>query len=94
MMADSEHGIRALEQTDLLRAVAEHKAVFFKSGWARYDTARPGTLKLVPEAGRLSALKADYGKMPPMFFEAPPPFDEIMKRIASLERAINELPVR
>ena len=94
MMADSDHGIRALEQTDLLRAVAEHKAVFFKSGWARYDTARPGTLKLMPEAGRIAALKADYGKMTPMFFEAPPPFDEIMKRIASLERAINELPVR
>ena len=32
--------------------------------------------------------------MTPMFFEAPPPFDEIMTRIASLERAINELPVR
>ena len=94
MMADSEHGARALEKTDLLRAVAEHKAVFFKSGWARYDTARPGTLKLMPDAGRVVALKSDYGKMTPMFFEAPPPFDEIRKRIESLERAINALPVR
>ena len=50
----------------------------------------PGTLKLMPEARRMAALKADYGKMTPMFFEAPPPFDEIMKRMASLERAINE----
>jgi hypothetical protein len=47
----------------------------------------------MPEAGRIAALKVDYGKMTPMFFEAPPPFDEIMKRIASLERAINELSV-
>ena len=94
MMADSEHGTRALENPDLLRAVAEHKAVFFKSGWASYDSARPGTLKLMPDAARVVALKSDYGKMTPMFFEAPPPFDEIMKRIESLERAINELPVR
>ncbi len=68
--------------------------MFFRSGWARYDTARPGTLKLMPDAMRVVALKSDYGKMAPMFFEAPPPFDEIMKRIQSLERAIDELPVR
>jgi len=48
----------------------------------------------MPDAMRVVALKSDYGKMMPMFFEAPPPFDEIMKRIEALERAINELPVR
>jgi len=42
-------GIRckeAIKDGDLLEQVADHKAVFFRSAWASYDTARVGTLQL------------------------------------------------
>jgi len=33
---------------DLLTRVVEFKKVFFPASWAHYDTAQPGTLKIVP----------------------------------------------
>jgi hypothetical protein len=45
---------------------------------------------LAPNPDRLSDLRADYREMAPMMFDDPAPgFDEIMKRIVSLERLIN-----
>ncbi len=89
-LAESEHGARAVEQLDLLARVVEHKMLFFSAAWARYDTATPGTLKLVPPDERLRELKADYAKMRPMFFTQPPTFDEILERLRQLERRIND----
>ena len=90
MLARSGHAETALERLDLLDVVAKHKALFFRSGWARYDEARPGALHLLPAEPRLADLAADYGKMRPMFFGQPPSFREILADIGRLERRINE----
>ena len=45
VLADHQDGQAAIKDLDLLRAVAEHKSVFFRSAWANYDTACPGTLR-------------------------------------------------
>lgn len=58
----------ALGRLDLLSVVAKHKAVYFRSAWARYDLARPGELRLLPAPGREAALASDYAKMRPIFF--------------------------
>jgi hypothetical protein len=90
MLADHKDAQAAIDDIDLLAAVADHKAVFFRSAWARYDTARPGTLRLSPNPERLAELRADYRNMQPMMFDDPAPsFDEIMTRIERLERLIN-----
>ena len=40
----------ALQKIELLERVAKHKSIYFASGWANYDTARKGTLRLsLPE---------------------------------------------
>jgi hypothetical protein len=46
MLLDTEDGKAACSDFDLLAQVAEYKAVFFRSAWASYDSARPGSLRL------------------------------------------------
>ena len=92
MLALSDVRERALRDLDLLLAVAEHKRRFFRSAWAKYDEARPGTLRLVPHDRLAAELRADYGKMSEMFFDEPPDFDKLMETLADLETAINGRP--
>ena len=78
-----------LARLDLLADVALHKSRYFASGWANYDTAIPGTLKLVPPNYRWAAIGEDYATMRPMFLTEPLPFDELMRRLAEAEAALN-----
>jgi hypothetical protein len=82
-------GVAALGNLALLERVARHKTVFFPAGGAHYDEARAGTLRLLPSEPDRVALKADYGKMREMFFDEPPPFDNVMQDLADLEIQIN-----
>ena len=82
-------GKRALENLDLLKSVAEHKAVFFRSAAAKYNEAVPGSLKLVPPAFRKQELEDDYAKMREMIFCTPPSLDEVLAVIAEIERQVN-----
>ncbi|MCA6108037.1 nucleotidyl transferase AbiEii/AbiGii toxin family protein [Bradyrhizobium cenepequi] len=93
MLLDTDDGKAATTDFELLEQVAKHKAVFFRSGWASYDTARPGTLQLVPSEARLKDLRTDYRDMAPMMFdEKPLSFDEILARIRTLQDTINASP--
>lgn len=90
MLFDIEEGKAAATDFELLARVARHKATFFRTGWASYDTARPGTLRLLPDKARLKDLRTDYRAMAPMMFdERPPLFDDILAKLAVLEEAIN-----
>lgn len=90
MLLETDDGQAAATDFELLEQVVKHKAVFFRSGWANYDTARPGTLKLVPSVARQKDLRADYRDMAPMMFDDQPlAFEEILARIQRLEDAIN-----
>ena len=90
LLADTEYGRRALTQLDLLERVAKHKRVYFPAGWAKYEEARPGSLRLVPPRERLGSLAADYAKMAPMIFDQRPPrFEDLIARIDTLESHIN-----
>ena len=80
-----------LARLDLLADVALHKSRYFASGWAHYDTAKPGTLKLLPPAYRWAAIGDDYATMRPMFLTEPPPFADLMQQLADAEQAINTL---
>ncbi|MBI2932275.1 MAG: nucleotidyl transferase AbiEii/AbiGii toxin family protein [Planctomycetes bacterium] len=79
----------ALKRLDLLDQVAIFKSRFFASGWSHYETAKPGTLKLSPSAGREAELQRDYAKMEPMFLKSPPPFAEVLKALGDAQREIN-----
>lgn len=91
LAALSQHssGPVALARDDLRARVVEHKQVFFPAAWASYETAVPGTLKLVPSAARQAALERDYDAMQEMFFRAAPSWPEIVSVLAALETRIN-----
>jgi hypothetical protein len=88
-IANSKYLEEAISDHGLLKAVADHKSVFFKSGWARYDLAKPGTLRICPPNERIKELENDYQAMRPMFFNDPPPFDSIIETAIDLGRRIN-----
>ncbi len=81
---------RMLADGELRERVVNWKAQFFVRGWARYDLAKPGTFRLVPPEERIAELARDYQEMQDMFLDAPPPFEEILKKLRSLEERINE----
>lgn len=90
MLLDTEEGKAAAGDFDLLIIVAKHKATFFRSSWASYYTARPGTLRLMPAESRIKDLRADYRAMAPMMFdEKPLSFDDILAKIKKLQETIN-----
>ena len=64
--------------------------IFFKSGWARYEEARKGTLRLAPSSARMDGLLDDYKNMKSMFFSRRPDFIEIVKVLTEWETAFNQ----
>lgn len=91
-IAHSESKKDAFSQLDLLKRVVEFKMKFYPRKWAHYEDAKPGTLKLVPPAYRMEALRQDYASMQNMMFGETPNFDELMEYIKELEVEINSLP--
>lgn len=91
MLLDTDEGKAAATDFGLLAQVAKHKATFFRSGWASYDTAKPDSLRLMPDEARIKDLRADYREMAPMMFDdRPPSFDDILAGIETLQEAINK----
>lgn len=85
-------GRAAIKDADLLAKVTEHKAVFFAAAWAKYDQARPGTLRLVPPSTRLAELRRDYQSMREMIFGEPPTFEHLLDVLREIEDAVNTTP--
>jgi len=82
-------GTSAVQNTALLEAVVRFKSVFFASNRARYDLAKPGSLRLIPPSSRRDALEEDYAEMSAMIFGSIPTLDEIIQGLANLEARIN-----
>ena len=80
---------RALGQRDLLERVIGHKSCFFAQSWAHYESARPGTLRLLPEADRMDVLRRDYQAMKSMIFGEAPEWDDIVRELMRMESRIN-----
>ncbi len=89
LLADTEAGQHALNDIRMLEEVTRHKEAFFSSAWSHYETAKPGTLRLVPPESKLAEFAGDYAKMAPMIFGTPPGFEKVIERLRELEREIN-----
>ena len=81
----------ALAKMALLQEVVRFKMRFYRSPWAMYEKAKPGSFRLLPPAHHVSELRRDYLAMRTMLFGAVPTFDEITKGLATLEKSINDL---
>ncbi len=82
--------IKAIEDKELLRKVAEFKGKFYPRRWARYDLAKEGIIKLFPAKHSIDELKKDYEKMHAMIYGDYPKFEDILDCIMALEKIITE----
>ncbi len=83
-------GDEAAKREDLLDAVVRHKIAFYRSAWARYDTAKRGTLLLLPAGKNMVDLNADLASMREMFFDEPPAFEAVITTLRDWETAFNQ----
>jgi len=90
-MASSQVKDEALASMEQLANVVAFKMRFYPSAWSHYETAVPGTLKLVPSEHVLKIVRSDYVSMQNMIFGAYPPFDEMMRTLKALEDEINSM---
>ena len=81
----------ALSNLELLERVATFKTRFYPANSARYDLAKPGSIKLMPPEECMAALESDYMHMQNMIYGHKPKFSEIMESIKILETEINQL---
>jgi len=87
-----DHGIgdEAAADEALLATVVEHKAAFYQSAWASYETAVRGTLQLLPPEKRIRELDADLNSMREMFFGKPPKLESVLDTLRAWEACFNK----
>lgn len=90
-MANSSVKAEAFADLDLLDKVVCFKDKFYRCSWARYDEAKPGTMKLIPSEKNIKVIKDDYEHMKNMIYGEKPDFDVILEAVKHLEDEINTL---
>ena len=88
-MLNSDVKDDALKDITLLEIVAEHKELYYRAAWAKYNLAKKGTLKLIPSELNLKHMEQDYTQMGVMFFENPPAWIDIIDTIRRFEESFN-----
>jgi len=91
IMATSDVKDKAIIDIELLEKVVEFKKKFYPVNWANYDSAKIGTLKLIPQDYRINELEKDYKAMEHMIFDKKLDFDKIIDILKKLEQQINSL---
>lgn len=89
MLAEKGIDDAAMKAPDLLARVVLNKSLMFADRKASYDTAKLGSLRLLPTEELSERLRADYAAMAEMFMVAPPSFDDLMAAIGALEAKLN-----
>ena len=91
MMAKADVKNEALLDLELLQQVIDFKQKFYHAKWAKFDKAKPNTMKLTPPDFRIAELKKDYKSMEYMIFSNHLHFEEILDTLKALEDEINSL---
>lgn len=87
----SQYKESAFRHLDLLEKVVAFKSKFYRCSWAKYEEAKPGTMRLVPTEYHMTELKTDYESMKNMIYGYYPSFKELIEYIGKLEGEINQL---
>jgi hypothetical protein len=91
VMSTAERFQDAKLSLNLLHQVIDFKKIYFAANWAHYETAVPGTLRIVPNEVLQDILRKDYQQMQEMFPSTPLSFEQILERLAALETRLNAM---
>jgi predicted nucleotidyltransferase component of viral defense system len=89
-LLQSKHKTEAMGDLKLLARVAEHKSVYFRAGWAKYNEAKKGTLKIIPSKRVEAIMRRDYEQMQEMIFGDAPSWTDILADLAQFEFDFNQ----
>ena len=82
---------RAYAKKELLEQSIRFKTKFYISNSSGYDTAKIGSLLLLPNKEDKKILQEDYAHMQNMIYGRAPQYEEIMSTIGVLEKEVNKL---
>jgi Uncharacterized conserved protein len=95
-LGETGHAVRAIADTEIARAVARHKTIFFSEKDAEgrpidYEIAVGGGLRLVPEGDARDVLAEDYRRMVEdgLLLDEAESFDALMARCSDVEQQAN-----
>ena len=91
MLGNSDIKEEAFRRVDLLIRDINFKQKFYYTKKASYNTAVPGSLRLVPGEETVATLRDDYEHMKNMFYGQAPDFEKVLQYIETLEKEINTL---
>jgi hypothetical protein len=89
-LADHEGGKKALQDIELRKRVVAFKEAFYRNSWTDFETAVPGTFKLLPAAEHAGVLENDYQRMRrEMYYGSSLAWSEILERLRALKDEID-----
>lgn len=91
-IADTPIAEEALADKDLYHSVIDHRRTFIGLKDFNYDTLLPQTLSIIPPEAVRERWKEDYRSMQEsMIYEESPSFEQLIEKLADLNRRINKL---
>ena len=91
-IADTPIAEEALADKDLYLSVIEHRRTFIGLKGFNYDTLLPQALCIIPPEAIRERWKEDYRSMQEsMIYEESPSFEQLIEKLAELNRRINKL---
>ena len=82
---------RAFNNSEPLKRDIKFKMKFYYAKNASYETAKIGSMKLVPSENAMKILEEDYGHMEEIIYGEKPDFKTIIAGLSVLENEINSL---
>jgi Nucleotidyl transferase AbiEii toxin, Type IV TA system len=89
-LMDTEHGIEALQNTELYNNIVAHREKFNPLRGLDYAIHIPNKINIIPPKGVVKNYEKDYVEMTKsMIYGEPLKFDQLIKRILELQTRIN-----
>ena len=89
---DTEHGIEALQNTELYNNIVAHREKFNSLRGLDYANHIPSKISIIPPDGVMNDYERDYEAMTSfMIYGEPLKIDYLMKRILELQKRINRI---
>lgn len=91
-LMDTEHGIAALQNTELYKNIVAHRAKFNALRGLDYRNHTANKIKIIPPKTVIKEYEKDYSEMTKfMIYGEALTFDRLVKRISELQTRINEI---
>lgn len=91
-LLDTEHGIAALQDTELYNNIIAHRAKFNPLRGLDYANHTPDKINIIPPESVIKEYENDYSEMTKfMIYGEVLTFDRLIKKVSELQTRINEI---